>query len=105
MQMAKLTKIVVLHVAKLSNLKLTEDEIKKFLPQLSKVVDYISQLSGVDTTDIVPTSQTTGLVNVLREDKVNVLNVLPQEKALSGTDNIHNSLFKIPAILEGRTYK
>lgn len=101
----KLTKTDVLHVAKLSNLTLTEDEIKKFTPQLSKIVDFISQLSEVDTSSVRPTSQTTGLTNVFREDVVISENMLSQEEALSGTDNIKNGLVKVPKILEGRTDK
>ena len=101
--MAKLTKKEVLHVAKLSNLHLTEKEIVKFLPQLSKIVDFIGNLNEVDTKDVKPTTQTTGLTNVTREDKVVSENILSQEKALSGTDNVHNGLFKVPAILSERT--
>ena len=101
--MSKLTKKEVLHVAKLSNLHLTEKEIKKLLPQLSKIVDFISNLNEVDTNDIEPTTQTTGLTNVTREDKVVSENMLTQDEALSGTDNVYNSLFKVPAILENRS--
>ncbi len=101
----KLTREDVLHVAKLSSLTLTDAEIKKFLPQLSRVVEYISQLSEVETQEVKPTSQTTGLVNIFREDQIKALNILPQDKALSGTDIIHNGLFKVPAILEGRINK
>lgn len=101
----KLTKTDVLHVAKLSNLTLTDNEIKKFTPQLDKIVDFISQLSEVDTDNVTPVSQTTGLVNIFRKDEVNSLNILSADKALSGTDNTKNNLFKVPAILEGRTDK
>ena len=47
--MAKLTKSDVQHVADLAKLDLTEEEIKKFLPQLSEIVDHISELQKVDT--------------------------------------------------------
>ncbi len=102
--MAKLTKKDVLHVAELANLDLTEDEVRKFLPQLASIVDYISQLDEVDTQGVEPTSQTTGLSNVFRADDVK-LSSLDQEGALSGTDNVYNGFFKVPAILTGRTDK
>ncbi len=101
--MVKLTKKDVLHVANLSNLILTDAEIAKFTPQLSKIVDFVGQLSEVDTTNVEPTNQTTGLTNVTREDKVISENILTQDQALSGTDSIHNDLFKVPAVLENRT--
>lgn len=105
MSMAKLTKADVLHVAKLAKLKLTEKEVEKFLSQLSSIVDYISELSEVDTKGVEPTSQTTGLINVLRDDKANPNQTLSAQKAVSGTDKVHNNLFVVDAILKERSDK
>lgn len=92
-------------MAKLSKLNLTDSEVEKFLPQLSSVVDFIGQLNEVDTNGVEPTSQTTGLTNVFRQDEVNVSSMLSQDEATSGTDSLHNGLFKVGAILEERTHK
>ncbi len=100
--MAKVTKKDVKHVADLSNLVLTEEEIAKFTPQLDKIIEFVATLSEVDTENVEPTSQTTGLVNILREDVINTSNVLTQEEALSNTDG-HNGYFKVKAILKNRT--
>lgn len=94
-----------MHVAKLAKLELTEAEIEKFTPQLSNVLDHFSELSEVDTKDVEPTSQTTGLEDVYRADELKSENTLTQEEAISGTDKIHNGYFKVKAILEGRTDK
>ena len=101
--MAKLTKDDVLHVAKLSNLKLTDSEIKKFTPQLSEIIKFIGNLNEVNTDEIEPTNQTTGLTNVLRDDIVRPEITLTQDKALSGTDKIYNGYFKVSAVLTERT--
>jgi aspartyl-tRNA(Asn)/glutamyl-tRNA(Gln) amidotransferase subunit C len=100
--MAKLTKKEVKHVADLSNLVLTEEEIAKFTPQLDKIIEFVSTLDEVDTTNVEPTSQTTGLVNVTREDIVVSENMLTQDEALSNTDG-HNGYFKVSSILTNRT--
>ena len=100
--MARLTKKQVLHVAELSNLKLTDAEIEKFTPQLDKIIEFVGALNEVNTDNVLPTVQTTGLTNVLREDKIIAENILAQPKALSGTDG-HNGYFKVKAILENRT--
>ncbi|MEK7061209.1 MAG: Asp-tRNA(Asn)/Glu-tRNA(Gln) amidotransferase subunit GatC [Patescibacteria group bacterium] len=68
--MGSLSKDDVLHVAKLAKLTLSPKEIIKFQEQLSKIIDYVSQLSEVDTLNLGPTSQTTGLENVFRQDEV-----------------------------------
>ncbi len=103
--MVKLTKDEVLHVAKLAKLDLTEDEIEKFTPQLSNVINFVSELSEADTQDVEPTSQTTGLENIRREDKAISGDSLTQDQSLSGTDKTHNGYFRVKAILEGRTDK
>ena len=103
--MAKLKLNDITHIAALSNLKLTDSEVKKFLPQLAKIIEYVETLNQVDTSNIEPTGQTTGLTNVLRKDEINLGNLLPQDEVLSATDNIFNGLFKVKAILEGRTDK
>lgn len=96
-----MTKADVVHVAGLAKLKLTESEINKYLKQLSKVVDYVSELQKVDTTDVLPTSQTTGLENVFRVDEVKAGNTLGIGSALSGTENTKNDYFRVEAILKG----
>ncbi len=97
--MAKLTKKEVLHVSNLAKLNLSDSEIERHTNQLSNILDHISELEEVDTKNIEPTSQTTDLVNVLREDEINQTRVLNQDEALSGTDNVQNGYFEVPAIL------
>lgn len=97
--MGKLSTSEVLHIAKLSKLTLSEEEVKKYQDQLSKVVNYVSELSEVDTSKVEPTSQTTGLENIFRTDEVKNENCLNQDEALSGTENVENGLFKVKVII------
>jgi aspartyl-tRNA(Asn)/glutamyl-tRNA(Gln) amidotransferase subunit C len=97
--MAKLTDKDIAHVAKLANLPLEKSEIKKFKEQLSEVISYIDELSKIDTATLQPTSQTTRLTNVYRKDKVESLDILSQEEALSQTESTHNGYFEVSAIL------
>ncbi len=94
----KLTKDQVKHVAKLANLPLTDEEVTKFEEQLSETLDYIDQLNEIDTTGVEPTSQVTGLENVLREDETKPS--LSQDEALGNTKSKQNGFFKVKAILE-----
>jgi aspartyl-tRNA(Asn)/glutamyl-tRNA(Gln) amidotransferase subunit C len=100
--MGTLSKKDIEHIAKLANLPLTSSETDKFQKQLSDVVGYISSLEEVDTKDIEPTSQTTGLENVYRTDQIKEENVLSVNEATSGTEEIHNNYFKIPAIFTNK---
>ncbi len=56
------------HIAELARIELTEEEKKKFSDELSDVLSYVEQLQEVDTKNVKPVSQVTGLVNVVRED-------------------------------------
>ncbi len=43
------------HIAKLAKLELTDEEFKKFIPQLSEILDYVDTLNEVDTESVEPT--------------------------------------------------
>lgn len=101
-EMGKLGKSDVNHVAKLASFKLTSDEVTKFADQLSEVISYFEELNEVDTSSVEPTSQTTGIKNVSRQDKLGKES-LSQEEAISGTERVHNSYFVVPMILEERS--
>lgn len=90
--MTKLTTDDVKKVAKLSKLNLTDSQVSKFKDQLSKIVEHVSELSEVDTTSVDPTSQTTGLTNMLRKDEITPFH-LSSDDALSGAKRKHNNYF------------
>jgi len=96
--MSKISSEEVKHVAKLANLKLSKSEVEKFGNQLSKVVDYVAELSKVDTSNTAPTSQTTNLENIERNDKNSPS--LTKEEALSGVDNVFNDYFIAKNVFE-----
>ncbi|HCC21771.1 hypothetical protein A2480_04500 [Candidatus Uhrbacteria bacterium RIFOXYC2_FULL_47_19] len=55
-------------IAELSRLKLFDDECDSFRVQLSSILDYVSQLSEVDISEVEPMSHSVPLINVLRND-------------------------------------
>lgn len=57
-------------VAKLARIALTDDEVKKFSGQLSKVLEYMDILNELDTDKVPETSQVTGLKNVMEKDEI-----------------------------------
>ena len=64
----KLTPDEVKHIAKLARLGLTDEEIGKFSTQLSDILSHAKMLEEVDTENVEPIAQITGLKNVLFED-------------------------------------
>jgi len=59
------------HIAELSRIRLTEAEEMKFGEQLGSILKYIEKLNKVETKNIEPTAQVSGLVDVLRSDEIN----------------------------------
>jgi len=100
--MGKLKKSDIEHVAKLSNLDIKETELGSFENDLSDIVSYIENLKEVDTNNVEPTSQTTGLTNVLREDEVLNEDLFDVKDATSGTEKVHNNLFMVPMVLKDK---
>jgi aspartyl-tRNA(Asn)/glutamyl-tRNA(Gln) amidotransferase subunit C len=57
-------------IAELARLELTAEEMEKYARELSDILDFFEQLKEVDTTNVKPTAQITGLTNILREDLI-----------------------------------
>lgn len=70
MNMADLTRDDILKLAQLARLDLTEDEVTEYSRELTEILKYVELLQSVDVDGLEPTSQVTGLVNVMRPDSV-----------------------------------
>ena len=96
----KLTKGEIQHIADLARLELTEAELKKYGSQLSDILSYINQLKEVDTTDVEPTAQITGLENALRQDEKEDWDKAEIEEALRQTPELENRQIKVKRVLD-----
>lgn len=63
-----ITKEEVLKIAELSKIEIKEAEIEKFQKEFSSVLDYVGQLSELDTSGAEEMINITGLKNVERKD-------------------------------------
>lgn len=77
--MADLTRDDILKLARLARIDLTDDEVAEFTGELSEILKYVEQLDEVDVTGLKPTSQVTGLVNVMRNDKIEGYGYAPKD--------------------------
>ena len=74
-----ITRDNVLHVAKLARLELSETEIDTMQRDLDGILEYVNQLSELDTTDVPPTTQIAVVAAPFRADVA-----APQPAARSG---------------------
>jgi aspartyl-tRNA(Asn)/glutamyl-tRNA(Gln) amidotransferase subunit C len=85
----------VLHVAKLADLALTEDEIERLTSELGKILEAVGVVAELDLADVPPTSHPLDLVNVWDEDVGQV--PLPLEDVFANAPAVENGQFRVPA--------
>jgi aspartyl-tRNA(Asn)/glutamyl-tRNA(Gln) amidotransferase subunit C len=68
--MTELTRDDVLKLARLARLDLTDEEAEAFRKEISAILEYVALLNEAYVTGLEPTTQVTGLKNVMREDEV-----------------------------------
>jgi len=95
----KLSKEEIQHIADLARLDLSEAEFEKYGCQLSGVLDYIDQLQEVDTDDLEPTAQVTGLENVYRNDEIKVWADDERKAALALAPDLEDGQVKVRRVL------
>lgn len=93
----KVNRELVLHIAELANLKLTENEIEKFQKELNQILEYVDKLNEIDTSNIEPLSHPLPIVNVFREDKIKAS--VPREEALKNAPDSTEEFFKVPKVI------
>jgi aspartyl-tRNA(Asn)/glutamyl-tRNA(Gln) amidotransferase subunit C len=96
--MAKITEQDVRHVALLSRLYFSDEEIKSFARDLDNILAYVEQLNELDTSKIEPTSHALKMANVFRPDEV--VTPLPVEEMLSNAPESEKQCFKVPKIIQ-----
>ena len=87
----------VAHLARLSRLAVTEQELDSFAGQLDVILTSVASVGEVAADDIPPTTHAVPLVNVFREDAARPC--LTQQQALSGAPAAEGGRFRVPRIL------
>ena len=96
--MAAISRDEVAHLARLSRLAVTDDELDMFAGQLDVILQAVARVSEVAAADIPPTSHSVPLTNVFRGDVVEPC--LPQAEALAGAPDVADGRFRVPRILD-----
>ncbi|MDR2337983.1 MAG: Asp-tRNA(Asn)/Glu-tRNA(Gln) amidotransferase subunit GatC [Deltaproteobacteria bacterium] len=92
-----ITQETVRHIAKLSALELSDEEVKKAQQQIGEIINYMDILSKVDTTDVEPTLHIHNAINAFSEDII--LEALPVEKIKAMAPEFQDGYFKVPKFI------
>ena len=92
----KISKDEVKHLAELSNISLSDEDMESLRHDLANILGYIEQLSELDTTGVDPTYQVSANQNTWREYEIDNYGVeRDQLLALAGANQAENQI-KVP---------
>jgi aspartyl-tRNA(Asn)/glutamyl-tRNA(Gln) amidotransferase subunit C len=97
MNCMSITRDEVAHLARLSRLALTEEELDHLAPQLDQIISAVARVQEVAAEGIPPTSHALPLTNVFRADEPRPC--LPVDLVLSEAPAVEQQRFKVPRIL------
>ncbi len=86
-------------IAKLARLKLTGAEIEKYTKDLGNILEYIAQLSEVNTAGVEPMVHGIPLPTHYREDKAEPLGEEGIQKILACSDQVLYDQYKVPQVI------
>lgn len=92
-----ITREAVLHVANLSRIGLTEEEIEETRKELGDVLDFMAKLNELDTEGVEPTTHVLDLSNVFRKDMA--AEGMDLEELLAEAPDREDNCFRVPSIL------
>ena len=93
-----ITREDVLHLAELSNISLSEEQIEPLIRDLGNIVNYFSQLDEHNTENVEPTYQCFDMQNVWREDVIEDFEA-KRDDLLALTVESEDNQIKVPKVL------
>lgn len=87
-------------IARLSRLALTEEEVAQATSDLSGILGHFSAIGGIDTANIQPADDASGLVNVSREDVAHPNALCSSEDLLERSPKIRQKYIEVPGVFD-----
>ncbi len=87
------------HIALLARLHLSDEEKERYREQLSNILDHISKLQELDTSQVQPMSSLVVAQSRLRPDEPGVS--MPRADLLSNAPDVADEQFRVPPVLDG----
>jgi aspartyl-tRNA(Asn)/glutamyl-tRNA(Gln) amidotransferase subunit C len=93
-----LDKDQVQQIAVLARLNISDDEIAETTEKLSRIVDFVDQLSQADTADVVPMAHPLDVAQRLRPDQVTEAD--NRDRYQENAPSVADGLYLVPKVIE-----
>ena len=87
----------ILHIAKLANLNIKDDEIDEYAKNLEDILNFVTVLNNVNTEKIEESIGTVNNVNVFRKDEIKEFG--DREILLQNAPEQEDGMFRIPKVI------
>lgn len=87
----------LLHIAKLANLNLKEDEIENYLANLQDILNFANIVNDANVDDLSGTISANPNYNVFRKDEIKQFEDM--ESLLANAPDKERNMYKIPKVI------
>ncbi len=88
----------IIHIAKLANLSLTDEEIDKYTNDMEEILTFANTVNNVNTDNVDELASLDENYNVFRKDEVKAFE--NREELLKNAPSQEDGMFKIPKVIK-----
>lgn len=88
----------VIHIAKLANLNLKEDEIEMYKTHLQDILNFANIVNNAKVDELKETISASDTYNVFRKDEI--IQTSSREELLQNAEEVQEGMFKIPKVIK-----
>ncbi len=93
----QISKDEIIHIAKLANLSLTEEEIDKYTNDMEEILTFANTVNNVNTDGIEDALGANGNYNVFRKDEIEEFG--DRDALLQNAPSQDEGMFQIPKVI------
>ena len=88
----------ILKLADLANIRLTEEEIDSYISDVNRILELVSEIQDVDTTDVEPLLNVLDEFSEMRDDKPEMK--IDRDDALKNAPDTDGVYFQVPQTIK-----
>ena len=93
-----ISKDEIIHIAKLANLNLSEEEIERYAKDMTDILEFADIVNNLNTDKIKETIGINGEYNVFRKDEIK--QGISRDKLLKNAPSQDDGMFRIPKVIQ-----